>query len=66
MLRLIRGVLGGSLLAWLVLLVLLSPSALAQPADGKVTVQMVNYNQLGQIIRGFKGKVVVVDFWADF
>jgi hypothetical protein len=42
-----------------------SPHAGA-PADSKVTLQKIKYADLGQVIRGLKGKVVVVDFWAEW
>jgi thiol-disulfide isomerase/thioredoxin len=29
----------------------------------EVTLKTVNYQEMGQIIRGHKGKVVIVDFW---
>jgi hypothetical protein len=37
----------------------------AQKADDKVTAKLVSYADLGKYVRGLKGKVVVVDFWAD-
>jgi thiol-disulfide isomerase/thioredoxin len=39
--------------------------AAAQPAD-KVTLRQVKYGELSKLIRGHKGKVVVVDFWASW
>jgi hypothetical protein len=45
--------------------VLLGLSAAAAGGQDQVEVKVVTYPQLGDIIRGFKGKVVVVDFWAD-
>jgi thiol-disulfide isomerase/thioredoxin len=40
-------------------------SAPDQPAPApKVTVRVVNYAEMGKVVRGLKGKVVVVDFWA--
>ena len=42
-----------------------SPHAGA-PADSKVTLQKIKYADLGQVIRGLKGEVVVVDFWAEW
>ncbi|HEV3203358.1 MAG TPA: hypothetical protein VGY77_03195 [Gemmataceae bacterium] len=42
---------------------------LAPAADkvepGKVEIKVVKYDGLKDIIKQFKGKVVVVDFWAD-
>ena len=39
--------------------------ALAQkPEDGEPSVKVATYDELGKIILGFKGKVVVVDFWG--
>jgi len=34
------------------------------PAD--VSLKVIKYAELGDVIRSHKGKVVVVDFWADF
>jgi hypothetical protein len=34
-------------------------------AEDKVEVKIVDYNGLTKTIRDLKGKVVVVDFWAD-
>jgi hypothetical protein len=55
----------GGLLPALLLAGAAGPGA-GQPADGKVAVRTVKYAELGKLIRGLKGKVVVVDFWADF
>ena len=33
---------------------------------GKDALKTVTYTELGQQIRGLKGKVVVVYFWADY
>jgi hypothetical protein len=41
---------------------------LALPAwagDGKVELKQVKYDELTKLIADQKGKVVVVDFWAD-
>jgi hypothetical protein len=45
--------------AWLFCL----PAVLA--AD-KVELRLAKYTELGDAVRQQKGKVVVVDFWADF
>jgi thiol-disulfide isomerase/thioredoxin len=37
-----------------------------QTADAKVTLQDLKYDELGKLIRANKGKVIVVDFWADY
>jgi hypothetical protein len=34
-------------------------------ADAKVEVKVVKYAEMGKIIKEFKGKIVLVDFWAD-
>jgi hypothetical protein len=34
-----------------------------EPADA-VTVKAVTYDQLGRLVRGLKGKVVIVDIWS--
>lgn len=36
-----------------------------QQADQTVTLRVVNYQQLGDAVKDLRGKVVVVDFWAD-
>lgn len=43
--------------------------ALAGPGQappGAVTLKAVTYAELGNTIRKLKGKVIVVDVWADF
>jgi thiol-disulfide isomerase/thioredoxin len=35
-------------------------------AEDKVEVKVVKYPELGATIKKLKGKVVVVDFWADW
>jgi hypothetical protein len=37
----------------------------AEPA-GEVTLKTTTYAELGRTIRGLRGKVVVVDFWAIY
>jgi hypothetical protein len=37
-----------------------------QAKEPEVTVKAVSYAGLGDIVRQLKGKVVVVDFWADY
>lgn len=39
------------------------PLALAQ-APPAVSVKAVTYDQLGQVVKRLKGKVVIVDFWG--
>jgi thiol-disulfide isomerase/thioredoxin len=51
---------------WIVcvpILFLLTSTATSQDA---VRLDLVTYKQLGNEIRAFQGKVVLVDFWADF
>jgi thiol-disulfide isomerase/thioredoxin len=36
------------------------------PTSAPVSVQAIKYNDLAKQIRSLKGKVIVVDFWADF
>ena len=41
--------------------------AVGRPAtDGKVTVAVVKYDGLTDLIKKNKGKVLVLDFWADY
>jgi thiol:disulfide interchange protein len=35
-------------------------------AEDKVELKVVKYPELAKTIKQFKGKVVVVDFWADW
>ena len=37
----------------------------AQAAD-KVELKVVKYPELAKTIKQFKGKVIVIDFWADW
>jgi hypothetical protein len=44
-------------------------AALASPtpaADEKIAAKPVTYTELGKLVRGYKGKVVVVDFWSVY
>jgi hypothetical protein len=45
-------------------LLLLATSLSAQAA--KTTLPLISYAELGKEVRGLKGKVVVVYFWADY
>ena len=47
------------------LAILLIPPAAAL-AEDKVEVKVVKYPDLAATIKNLKGKVVVVDFWADW
>jgi hypothetical protein len=33
--------------------------------EPKVELRVVKYDEMGKTIKDFKGKIVVVDFWAD-
>jgi hypothetical protein len=37
-----------------------------EPADGEIALKLVKYSELSQLVRSYKGKVVVVDFWAEY
>jgi hypothetical protein len=56
--------LGG--LGGLVLALGVATSAPSEPAAGDIAAKPINYTDLGKVVRGFRGKVVVVDFWADW
>src|SRR5262245_61612357 len=51
-------------LACLLGMLLCGASLLGQAA--KTDLKIVTYSELGQLVRGLKGKVVVVYFWADY
>src|SRR5947209_10613151 len=56
----------GVALAVLLLAGGVSESAPEGPAPGKVELRTLTYKELGALIKQLHGKVVVVDFWADF
>jgi len=35
-------------------------------AEDKVELKVVKYPELAKTVRQFKGKVIVIDFWADW
>ena len=47
------------------LVLLVGGTTLAQAPAPEVTLKVVKYDELGEIIRQLRGKVVAVDFWAD-
>jgi len=55
-------VLGGLLLS----AALAATTSLGQPPAGGVKLEDVSYADLGKFVRAQGGKVVLVDFWADF
>jgi thiol-disulfide isomerase/thioredoxin len=56
---------GGCWLALLTLLFLLDHSPAQENGAGQdVQVKLVKYDELGDVIKQLRGKVVVVDFWA--
>ncbi len=44
----------------------LAASPAAEQSSDDVTLKNVSYAELGQLVRGLRGKVVVVDFWAHY
>jgi hypothetical protein len=46
-------------------LLVLSAASLAQDPQPEATLKVVKYDQLGDVIRQLRGKVIAVDFWAD-
>jgi thiol-disulfide isomerase/thioredoxin len=44
----------------------LSATAWSQPATDSVRLDLVTYKQLSNEINSLRGKVVLVDFWADY
>jgi hypothetical protein len=51
-------------LGGLVLLLGTMGLAAAQKADDKIAAKPIRYADLGKLVRGHRGKVVVVDFWS--
>lgn len=43
-----------------------APTAPAAPTAGEVTLRVVKYQQLIDAVKAQKGKIIVVDIWADF
>jgi len=37
-----------------------------QSPDSKISARSITYADLGRLVRGYKGKVVVVDFWSVY
>jgi hypothetical protein len=37
-----------------------------QSANTKISARSITYADLGRLVRGYKGKVVVVDFWSIY
>jgi len=35
-------------------------------AEDKVELKVVKYPELAKTVKQFKGKVIVIDFWADW
>ena len=52
-------------IVWLASPALLLSALFASAAD-KVEVKVTKYAGLGKAIKDQKGKIVVVDFWADY
>ncbi|HWG45306.1 MAG TPA: hypothetical protein VN688_21260 [Gemmataceae bacterium] len=53
------------------LLLALGLTAAAAPTGGpstanKIAARPITYADLGKLVRGYKGKVVVVDFWSVY
>lgn len=48
------------------MLVLLSLSLVCVAAEVEIELQNCTYQQLGELVRRSKGKIVLVDFWGDF
>jgi hypothetical protein len=44
-------------------LLLIAPAA-AAPEESKVAIQVVNYDQLGKVVKEHTGQVVLLDFWG--
>jgi hypothetical protein len=55
----------GSLFLVLMIVGAETPTA-GQPGEGKVSLEPIKYSDLGRVVRSLRGKVIVVDFWADF
>jgi hypothetical protein len=50
----------------LTLALALGTAGAREPADAAVTLRPVKYSELQKIIRDQKGKVLLVDFWAEY
>jgi hypothetical protein len=56
-----------AVLGTLAVFLALGAAAAPEPAatDAQVTLRDIKYDDLGKLVRGYKGKVVVVDFWRE-
>jgi thiol:disulfide interchange protein len=68
--RTLRRALGGVLAALLCLTIVPARTGNAAPEapapEAKVSLQDVSYDALCKLVRDNKGKVIVVDFWAEY
>jgi hypothetical protein len=48
------------------LLLAVGVAVTGEPAGGEVAAKAVGYADLGKVVRDLRGKVVVVDFWANY
>ena len=53
-------------IAWVWVVLCCTGSGQAGPLDEKVSLERLSYAQLAEIVTGLKGKVVLVDLWAEF
>lgn len=44
---------------------LIAAAGFGQDAKPAVVVKTVSYAEMGNVVKHLKGKVIVVDFWAD-
>jgi hypothetical protein len=51
-------------LAILVGVIGLTAATSAQSPEDKITARPITYTDLGKLVRGYRGKVVVVDLWS--
>ncbi len=59
----VRWWIGGALLLSLITLASSLPAQSNAPKADQISVKVVDYAELGKIIQGLKGQVVVVDLW---
>src|SRR5262249_18539512 len=53
-------------IAWAVVALMWAGLVRAEPPEGKVSLDVFSYAQLGESVKGLKGKVVLVDLWGEF
>jgi thiol-disulfide isomerase/thioredoxin len=53
-------------IAWVFIAFFCTTAGRSATTDEKITVDVVSYTQLTDVVKGLRGKVVLVDLWGEF